>query len=259
MEYYLDIDCYGTHEKINLTSEEFNLLKSSKSVLDSAFKFEEKYDLLISNYVDLEKDIFGLTLENIVSWDCSFFMFYQRRAIINRRFLAVLTMARLYIDSIASDAKKCVGRRDVSADIREFLSAQYDSNIEYRFIEALRNTVQHHNLPIHSWSNGIKHIDNEEASITEYHSSFYARKKELLKDNRFNKRVLNELPESIDLLKSMRIYITCLSDVHIQTRELMVDEIACARETIEKYINKFKSLNNADSDNNCNLEIGRAS
>ncbi|GAB6071143.1 hypothetical protein JCM30760_22400 [Thiomicrorhabdus hydrogeniphila] len=244
MRYYLESQLINPTPQIELTEEEFNKIKHAKSTLKAALEIEDKYDLIVSAYVDLEKDVLALTTENMVRWRSSYESFHETRTLVNRRLITILTAARLYLDRLPSKVAKCTDNRAIKSEVESLKSHEYDTNFEYRFIEALRNSVQHSNLPVHSVSHGIKRLDiDTDKDVNQYKSSYMANKSEFVSDGNFKRAVFKELPEKVDLLHSVRVYIACLSNIHIQTRALIKEFSDDARTVIENQITVYGEAN----------------
>lgn len=65
-EYFLKIDALGSFPKINIDEIRFLKLKASREILSEALAIEEKYEIIISNYLDLEKESNNLSLNALV-------------------------------------------------------------------------------------------------------------------------------------------------------------------------------------------------
>jgi hypothetical protein len=235
MRYHLASQLINPTPQVDLTEEGFLKIKEAKKILRAALDIEDKYDLIISAYVDLEKDVLALTTENMVRFSSSYESFHETRTLVNRRLITILTAARLYLEKLPSTAVKCTNNQSTATEIDSFKSCEYGLHFEYRFMEALRNSVQHSNLPVHSVSHGFKRIEAE-TGTNQYKSSYMANKSEFASDKNFKRTVFNELPEKIDLLFATRVYIASLSNIHIQTRALIKDSVDDARTIIEDQI-----------------------
>lgn len=248
MRYYLESQLINPTPQVELTEEEFDKIKRAKSILKEAFDIEDKYDLIVSAYLDLEKDVLALTAENMVRWRSSYESFHETRTLVNRRLITILTAARLYLERLPTKVAKCTDNKATKSEIDSLKSHEYDTNFEYRFIEALRNSVQHSNLPVHRVSHGFKTLDiDTDKDANQYKSSYMANKSEFANDNNFKRTVFNELPEKIDLLHSVRVYITCLNNIHIQTRALLKEFSGGARTIIENQIIVYGEANNKNT------------
>lgn len=66
MRYLLTLATGGSPPEINITGDRFFRLKSAKAILTQALAVEEKYEMVISNFLDLEKESNNIALSNMV-------------------------------------------------------------------------------------------------------------------------------------------------------------------------------------------------
>jgi len=247
MKYYLKKLESGSHPSIEIKKENYESLKVSKIILSEALAFEEKYEMLISNYLELEKEVLSLTAESMVIKNTNYSRFFDYRVTLNRRLVNLLTSTKLYIDQIHRHINKCfLNEYDVKEEIKELFSSEYDSSFEYRFMEALRNFVQHYGLAVHSTYNKKRFVPPSNSNI-EFNFSFYTHKSELANGNKFKKLVYDEMPEKVELISATRIYIGALSRIHYKIRLYIEKNISEARRLFEYTIKKYETDNNTDS------------
>ena len=114
---------------------------------------EQKFDLLLQNYADYERELLNISLHQAVYRDLDWRGIQGDIAIITRRLSNLLSAARLYVDQIAQDLHDAFGsQHQVSNEIKVKLSTEYDARLGYRVMEAVRNMMQHRSLPIHRLS-----------------------------------------------------------------------------------------------------------
>lgn len=100
----------GKRNLIFITDEEFQNIIDSKEKLIKVLFVEEKFDLLIENYFEFEKELTNITFskmlfQNHVSdWSVSVSDIH----LVNRRLINLLTTSRLYFDQIAHDISSFV-------------------------------------------------------------------------------------------------------------------------------------------------------
>ena len=58
MKYLLCKVVLGNVPEIEITAEEYAEFEKARNILSSAFAIEENYEILITNYLDFEKQIF---------------------------------------------------------------------------------------------------------------------------------------------------------------------------------------------------------
>lgn len=134
---------------LEISLEEFERIKSAKEKYFRVLGIEEKFDLLLQNYAEYERELIDLTLERMLhgfrDWSAAISDLY----IINRRLANLLTVTRLYIDQVAHDISTMYGSKsDITGEVAKVFCKEYDESLGYRVMEALRNFLQHRALPI---------------------------------------------------------------------------------------------------------------
>jgi hypothetical protein len=164
--------------QLAIDEKRFYLLRKSKSCLVAALTIEENYELLISNYLELEKECLSVTCDNMIRRNQGYSEFFDIRLRFNKRLVNLLTSTKLYIDHVGQHVSSCIPSTcEEKPNISELLSHRYDTHFEYRLMEALRNYVQHRGLAVHSTSMGgtWTSSDRSEGHI-EYQTSIYVHK-----------------------------------------------------------------------------------
>ena len=127
--------------------------------------------------------------------------------------------------------------------VKALTAAQYDSNVDYRFMEQLRNYVQHAGMPIHVVTTGGSWIGEGNDQRREHSLQYHASKQRLLANGRFKRRrVLDELPDEIDLKLTTRGYMDSLSVIHTSAREMIASEASHARAHIQSAIDDYGAV-----------------
>lgn len=245
MKFKITVYAIGRYPILEICQDEFHKLKSSKRCLSSALAVEEKYELLLSNYMELEKEVLEITVDNMLRRNESYSDFFSIRLKCNRRLINLLTATRLYIDQIHRHLRDCLpAEEDAESYTKQLFSEQYDAHFEYRFMEALRNYSQHRGLAVHSTSFGSSRKEVEDSSYFEFNSSIFSLKSELELDDTFKKSVLKEMTEKIDLIQCARRYVESLNIVQCSIRDKISPLADDARSLIESYLVKYRELHN---------------
>jgi len=242
MEYFLKP--LGQSPIITIDSKRFALLKKSKHILSEALAMEEEYEMVISNYIDLEKESINVSVSNMVRNYRGHVDFFEARLALNRRFMNLLTSVRLYHDQLTAHCIACLPEENgVEERVKTLFSAEYDKNFDYRFMEALRNHIQHYGTAVHQVIFGARWTSHDDSGQLEFSSSFTAEKKFLDSDGHFKKQVLNEMPDKVDLISASRSYIEALSSIHNNARQMISGSVTEARASIQKAIDEYKAAN----------------
>lgn len=237
--YFLRIAALGDFPKLEIDKLRFEELKTSRPVLTHALAIEEKYEILISNFLELEREATNSSISEMVRPHIQYKDFFDVRLALNIRFVNLLTAVRLYTDQLSNHLSACnPSDIDLKSDVKAFFSSEYDLSFDYRFMEALRNHVQHSGIPVHRISTGSKRTALEDG-LFEYSLHFSAQKKILAQDNCFKKKVLNEMPDEVNLRLATRGYIEALSRIHKKAREKIESSVHSSRQCFEKAINDY--------------------
>lgn len=239
MEYGLTRLVLGSPKFIVLTQHEYEDVRRSRDLLLEVLFIEQKFDLLIDDYLEFEIEILEIGAKELVRGARGWIEFQDWRNHMNRRVVNLLSAARLYLDH----TRHHLGKIDstvpgVKSRIERAISVQYDESIGYRFMEALRNYVQHRGYPIH----GVTYGGSRTGQGTAYVVTPYVEWARLEEDGRFKAKVLNELKslgEKIDIRPFVREYMERLGKIHQLIRDQLQVVLGTSdnliRDAIERY------------------------
>lgn len=242
MKHVLALRVLGRPEPIEITSAEFSAVKSARTTLLASLSAEEKYDLVIENYAEYERELLSLTIEKMLHRDFQWTTFAADRYLIGRRLANVLTVSRSYADQIRQDVKTICGTdTDEATSLKSCFSAEYDRSIGYRVMEALRNYLQHGGFPIalsfpSAWDDrpearlrfgATPMLDLQALGASTFKSTVY---RELLASTD------NDAKRNITLW--LREYVEGMSRVHAQFRELIAGRVEGAQSEFGKVIQR---------------------
>jgi hypothetical protein len=225
---------------LEITDEEYSRLKAARPILSAAFSLEENYDLLIGNFVEFEKAALAISMESVARVKFDYEDMFELKADMNRRAVNFLSSARLFLDQVLQRVGKIGGD---SCEVKRAMSGEYDQWFEYRFMEALRNHVQHSGSAVHSltvgggWDKARQH--------KEFALEIMTVRRHLEEDGSFKKATLNECPEKVDLLFATRRYVESLSLVHDVARQVTKTLVEDARIIFAAAISKYVDYSKA--------------
>ncbi len=211
---------------VEITEQEFLDGRTARAESLSLLAIEEKMDIVIENFVDLEEVLLRLPLRHSVfhSKDWSAMMSDLQR--FNRALANLLTTARLYIDQTKHDVSMLFGNPSKELDaLKALFSREYDARLGYRVMEAVRNYMQHRSLPIH----GIRYLSNwEPAGAAGERLRFrvlpWFRPSTFNGDPAFKQATCHELEplgEKVTITPFVRQYVEGLGRVHERFRDLL--------------------------------------
>ncbi len=229
MKYGITVRTLEGRPFLEISGAEFGALKCAKAGLLTILSIEEKFDALLENYSEYERELLGLSLDYMVhsgglTWTSMVSDVFR----INRRLANLLTMTRLYTDHVKHDISSL---STIAPEVSGFFSREYDASFEYRLMEALRNHVQHHGMPIsgasypQSWEDrGGQPRAAMRTSITPFLDV-----DQLRENPKFKPSVLAELNERVDpppLSILVRKYVEGFSRIHDAVRALLAQSVS---------------------------------
>lgn len=241
---YLQQKIIGHAPKLPINEELFEELAVARTALTAAFELEESYDLLLGNYVEVERELLTASASNAIRNLNDYQDFFELRSTINRRVVNLLTATRLYLDQAPQRLADCAAdpakaRSEFKLRTRE----HYDKFFSYRFLEALRNHVQHCGLAVHSVTQGVKCVsEGLEVSVQPYAEQRY-----LAVDGGFKSKILDEMPAKVLLTLAMREYLQCIGDLHMLVRSHIADHVLKARQLVGAQISRYATENNGET------------
>lgn len=231
--------------EISITEEQFHAARKARAALNAAFALEETYDLLLSNFLELERDILCAAASSVVRDIHSYEDLFEVRSNSNRRVVNLLSAARLYLDHAPQHLADCTYDAKASKIIfKKATSEQYDSQFSYRFMEALRNHVQHSGLAVHLVRHASRWTGMEPDTVLETRLELVTEKKFLQEDSQFHKKILAEMPKDVEIIQASREYLQGLGQIHTQVRTLLDQIVPSARQTLQQLIDTYASFNN---------------
>ncbi|MCR9953998.1 hypothetical protein NB541_01135 [Vibrio parahaemolyticus] len=235
--YYLKRNVLGKVPKIELTEKEFLEIQNAKKTLRCALAIEEKFEILLSNLKELEGEIAKETSSNQALMSVSYTGPFSFRILLERRLANLLTSTKTYVDQVPSNVRDSfVESTGILEEVKKYFCDAYDSSIDYRVMEMLRNHVQHNGIAIHSVQHNLKRTDNGMKNEV----LALSKKSELVQNRRNKRATLNEIHDSINLLGSCQEYVAKLTEVHRKIRDKVGPNTLEARLVFEKAIDRYK-------------------
>lgn len=245
MEYGLSRFVHDSDAFLSISEEEYHAITEAKEDLFKILFVEEKFDLVVENYLELETCFLDSAAQHMVRGIQDYEWSHCQRRLFNRRLANLLSACRSYCDytkkiipDVLSDT---VG---AAARLETVFASHRETNFSYRFMEQLRNSVQHHGFPIHTvaYTSGWEGKDDDSRLV--YGISIYAESASLQEDGKFDKcvlRTIDELGGSVDIKLHAREYVATLSDAHEQLREMTQRVVEAWDAKVLGAIERFRS------------------
>lgn len=245
--YFLRKLTFGEFPDLELEEEDFVKLKKAKSILEVSRSIEEKYDVVLENYIQLEQEIAAVCVRSMVRGNGGYSDVHETTRDLNVRVSNLLSASRMYVDHLQSDFKIY---RENSANEKSFIKSQIEKCREdkyYELMEGVRNYAQHVRMPISGLSiGGSWSIVKCKKSTCQYSLKIHASKKELSRV-RHLKKVLSEFDETIDLKFAIGKYVSILGSLHGEIRKEMDEAVQESRKTLEGWMEKYATASSEDN------------
>jgi len=226
-----------------ISEEQFAAIKVHKKTLQAALAIEEKYELLMCNFKEYERDVLDTSLDNMITFSMEYSKFFDERLRFNRRLVNILTASKMYMDQMESHLRDCLpgeGRAALAEYFKSLKSEQYDRHFEYAFFEALRNHAQHAGLCVSAVRQDVGNaVASDGLREWEFHTYVFCSKKFLSENRDFKKSVLNVMPEEVELTSALRQYISSVGEIHNSIRNRIEKSVNESREMLEDIIKSY--------------------
>ena len=247
MKYLLTQMILGNLTSIEITEQEYIKIETAKNNLLEILYIEEKFDMLIGNYLEVELDLLKYTAQYMIIANKTHTELRRGLNQISRRIINLLSTGRLYLDQSIHNLNNISSiRLKITEEIIKEQKKQYDQYLGYRVMEALRNYVQHRGYPIQGLIYNNKLVRKNSNKRNLFSITPYIKIQELEKDNKFKKATLKEikpLGDKIDLKPILREYVEALWNIHAKVRELLKSDIIDWEKLFQNTFNKFQSIN----------------
>ncbi len=236
MDFYLRRAVLDASIKLEISQQQYEEIKNARHILSVAFSFEETYDLLVGNFIELESSALGMAAKSMMQIPRQYVEMFELNAEMNRRAINFLTTAKMFVDQLLQRVGACGGAKESA---KAETSKHYDATFEYRFMEALRNHVQHSGSAVHQlsfrrqWGPAGQREKMNCTTMVMTHKNF------LELDPSFKKAVLQECPDSVDFLDAARKYLSALSQIHEHSRSQIEPQVSKSRKIIEDVISYY--------------------
>lgn len=219
----------GEPRFVEITEDEFRRMREASERLGDMLAIEEKLDLLLANYAEYERELLLLAVEQMVWPGGDWPAFRAALFAVNRGLLNFLSSARLYLDQLKHQISSMYGKGSpIWAGLRARETAEYDSSLAYRVIDALRNHSQHHSMPVGKLSFPTRREEDAGPSRLRFMAVPYLDLSQLRKDSHVKKAVLDEIEATgrTNLNELVRSYLDSIGRIHEEVRQLTGVDVA---------------------------------
>lgn len=234
----------GSSRFVPLSHVDFDHLIAARRSLYEILYIEETFLFLVENYRDLESDALSYTLRSATFPKESWSEMVSNIHLFNRRLINLLTTCRMYVDHTPQRLGAIFpNNAKPKSDFKSLLSSRYDSSFSFRLLEALRNYVQHNDLPLSGLCVGHQRIEETDVRPGSLCTLMFNIARDCILDGRrFKASVADELrsmPDNIDVRPLIREYVGLLSEVHQELRKTLDEPLDEAVRVVDAAVTSY--------------------
>jgi hypothetical protein len=94
---------------VEISSEDFDLLRTARTHLFEALSIEEKLNLVLENYAEFEQELLNFSVNSMLFQDDDWSSGINEIHLANRRIINLLTTGRLCIDQVSHNIRSIYG------------------------------------------------------------------------------------------------------------------------------------------------------
>lgn len=260
-QYFIRKRVLGSKPRVAITRERFLELVDAREGISETLGIEEKYDLLLENYLAFSNGLLSLSTSLAVRPWTSWSESRGHVGVVHRHLLNLLSAGRLYLDQVRHHLSTMFGKEsDEYEAFVDYTRSAYDERFGYRVLETLRNFVQHRGVPVGAahdhWRSELANGTVEKRTTVRVYILLDA----LASDRKFKKAVLWELQEidgrKVELGPLVQEWMQTMGDLHAQTREAVADFLPRWRSQIQDAVDEYKEYHGEDVVGLSALETG---
>lgn len=225
MKYILKVSSALGVDLVDLDEAFVQRIKTAKRNVTESLSLEEKLDLSLTNYEELEQFISSLSIVNKIFRDGDWNSSTRKKREFSRLFANLLSSNRLYIDHLIHHISRIYGRDSEQFQlIQKKITQCHDESFSYRLLNEIRNHIQRAGLPINykamsAWGaerNNMMTIITPTLSI-----------EDIRQNQRFKKSILAELQlykDNLDLKPHIHNSLEKLIEINQYVRKLLSDD-----------------------------------
>lgn len=214
---------------IEISETHYRQVLEAKSKLLCVVSIEEKFDLLIQNYLEFECEALVMAQRHVVELRGSYSAGQFERQHLNRRLSNLLSATRLYIDQVNHSLASM--NPDLLTPLESKRREQYGDKLGYRVMETVRNYTQHQELPVHNLyiSSTAENIGSQEYSVSRaipmLDVAEFAKYDRMSASGRLAAKELERYGREVAITPLVREHVEGLGAVHEEFRQLVAPDI----------------------------------
>ena len=243
-EFYLQLyQKVGTPIKID--EEKWAQLKRNKEVEVHYHTIEQKYDVLIGNYIQFEEKLLAEALEYAIRSSEKMHDGISSLSI-SRMVINLLMSIGLYVEQTENRHIKELGLSSEKLDVIKKSLSKIKKSPSLKFIKELRNFSMHNDLPLHNFSFGgsWEQIKGEDEDKLGQFIVPMSNTERLRSDKHFKNSALENIPEKkgyIDLRHPIRVCMSDISKFHVELRKVFEKSFQEVKQLVTGTVDEYKS------------------
>lgn len=230
MQYFVSKDLKLDENSLEISQNEYDALLTSYQNLSNAIYIEEKFDIIMENFMEYENDLLTTAWRSIV-----FIYLYddelkKARELITRRIINLLSIGLIFEGQCKSHLRKITSLKTQKTAIDKMINDIKANSLGYSFCKELRNYALHQDFPVTIISNKFdrEYISAEDSYLcskiipmvsTEVCENFSKEEKDTL-----IKSLSTKYGMKLDLRPLIREFILGIYNILFKSRVLIADE-----------------------------------
>jgi hypothetical protein len=244
MRYEITRLVLGCRTRLPIDESAFAEIRDARDALSLLFQIELDYDILIGNWLQLEKAAMCLSLDSFARSRLERTEFDRDHTELNRNIVNLLSSARGFIDHTEHHLASLPGSTPADKkSVHKLFSAQYDACLSYRVSEELRDYTQHCGLPTQGFTYHNRRMEEMEDWKLVRSVSPYLLLDVLHRDPKFDKKVLEELEslkgKNVPVMPLLREYVASLSAIIGEVRHQYQEKINAWSNTLDEWVHRY--------------------
>jgi hypothetical protein len=247
MKYFLWRAVLGNSPRLPLSESEYDALADAWKTIVAVLPFEEEFDSLLQNYIDLELAFLSTAMRSMVLSQNSMVEMRRVRLTFSRHLSNLLASCRSYLDH-SPHYLRTFGT-EVADSFCDQTKQAYDAEFAYRFMEALRNYAQHRGSPLHGTTFHSRRVERgPERDHLQFSVWASIDLKKLAADKKFKRSVIDEIASEarVDVIGLCRIYIEKLAELHANIRKQLNDKVADSKALVRSAVDRYETETGQD-------------
>jgi hypothetical protein len=229
---------------VKIADDEYAAIRAASDGLIEIIGLEEKFDVLMENYAELESTFFDIKLRHLTFSPQDSTDLRELPRLIGRRLLNVLASGRLYRDALFQHAGRAFRSKKDDLEKLTIELAKIKQQFAYLVMEGLRDYAQHRDLTVHMLTIGSAWEGDDSCASIAYSLTPKFNPKLLLADRKCSsalKSKLKDMHDPVEMTPLIREYVEMLGLLHLEFRKLATPHEGAWASTIQNAFKRCQS------------------